>query len=126
MTPPKRTTSAARPGQLDQISESIGEIRAYVHAGRHDVNNLTQIVNAQETAQTKRHAELEGKIEKGMETMRVEIALVAARVSKLEAHKQQQDGQISVWRWLVEKWPFAALAIIISAVVAWANDRLHF
>jgi hypothetical protein len=117
-----------RAGQLDQISESIGEIRAYVHAGRHDVANLTQVVNAQDAAQAKRHAELKAEvsrqIEKGMETMRAEIAAVTLRVAKLEESRFRQEGQLSVWQWLARHWPIGPIIAAILTFIAWANGKL--
>jgi predicted extracellular nuclease len=118
-----------RSGQLDQISESIGEIRAYVHAGRHDVANLTQVVNAQDAAQVKRHAELKAEvasqIREGLETMRTEIANVTARVTKLEENRIRREGQLSVWQWLAQHWPLAPVLTAILAFIAWANGKLH-
>jgi predicted extracellular nuclease len=118
-----------RAGQLDQISESIGEIRAYVHTGRHDISNLTQIVTAQDAAQVKRHADLKEEvsrqIKEGLETMRVEIAAVAVRVARLEESRSRQEGQLSVWQWLVNRWPVAPIIAAILAFIAWANGKVH-
>jgi hypothetical protein len=107
-----------RTGQLDQISESIGEIRAYVHAGRHDITNLTQIVNALDATQIKRHSELKAevgeRIDKGLETMRSEIAIIAARVAILEEKRARQTGGDGVWKWLA-----ATALAAFAAVAAW-------
>jgi anti-sigma-K factor RskA len=105
-----------RTGQLDQISESIGEIRAYVHAGRHDIANLTQIVNALDAAQVKRHADLKAEvkaeIQSAITAMRSEMTKMAERLSALEEFRQREDGSKSVWKWLI------ATLIAFAAVVA--------
>lgn len=52
-----------RSGQLDHISEAIGEVRAYVHEGRHGINNLSQKVDALRVGISKDIAAVEARME---------------------------------------------------------------
>lgn len=112
-----------RAGQLDQISESIGEIRAYVHASQHDVRELKQMVNGLDASTVKRHGDLKAevgeRIDRGLETMRSEIAIIAARVAILEENRARQAGGAGVWKWL------AATAVAVAAAIAgWWRPHL--
>jgi hypothetical protein len=113
---------------LDEISTAIGEIRAYVHEGRHGINNLSMKLDASEVSSAKRHAslklELTAQLDKGMEAVRGDLATIAKRVTDLERHRDRQDGAVSAWKWFADHWPFAALAAFLSALIAWANGKL--
>jgi hypothetical protein len=122
------------PGKLDEISSAIGEIRAYVHEGRHGINNLSQKMDGFEVSSSKRHnalkLELSNQLEKGMDqlergldSVRADLAGIASRVAKLEETGHRQEGQISVGKWLLEKWPFGVLFVALSAFIAWANGK---
>lgn len=115
-------------GKLDEISQAIGRVDAYVHEYRHGLNNIAQQINGMELASEKRHAnlkvELTAQIDKGLDALRRDIIDVAARVAALEATHLRQEGAVSVWKWLGAHWPFAAVSAAILAAIAWANNRL--
>jgi hypothetical protein len=127
-------------GQLDEISLKLGELAAYTHEHRHGVANLSQKFDALALDIAKRVEALDTKmtvrIDEVVKSLSADnLALssrlegdnanLSARVSKLEEIHTRQDAQLGVWRWLIDKWPFAALAAFISAVVAWANGKIH-
>jgi uncharacterized membrane protein len=127
-------------GQLDEISQAIGRVDAYVHEFRHGTNELKAMVNGAEVAAEKRHVtlklELSSQLERGLDSVRADMAKgldalradlrgIDNRVSDLEKTRIRQEAQISTWAWIIDKWPFAALAAVLSTVVAWANGKIH-
>lgn len=132
--------NASHSGQLDEISQKIGELTAYTHEHRHGVNNLSAKFDALALDITKRVEALDTKMTVRIDEvvkslsadntalsakLEVTATALAARVGELERIHTRQDAQLGVWRWLIDKWPFGALAIFISGVVAWANGKLH-
>lgn len=112
-----------RTGQLDEISEKIGRIDAYVHEGRHGINNLSQKLDALSLEQAKRHEalklELAAQMDKIAAGLRAEIANAVARISKLEDRNTRDDGARSVKQWIIDHSPWATLAAIVAAAAAW-------
>jgi hypothetical protein len=117
--------SPARPsGQLDQISEAIGELKgsvksieAYVHEGRHGVNNLSQKLDALGTRITRDIAAVE-------ERMKIRFEAVEMRVLALETAKFRQDGAKGLVVWFLQSplvgW-IAATALFFAAW--WKGQR---
>jgi hypothetical protein len=135
------TRGAGSVGQLDEISQKIGELTAYTHEHRHGVNNLSAKFDALALDIAKRVEALDTKmtvrIDEVVKSLSADnLALsarlseennkLAVRVAKLEDLRSRQDAQLGVWKWIVDKWPFAALAALLSSVIAWANGKLHF
>lgn len=137
MSPPR---GAGNLGKLDEISAAIGRVDAYVHEFRHGTNNLAQLINAGEIASEKRHLALKSDLTRqfekgldglrqdmvrGMEALRADLAGIDSRVIELERVRLRQEGQMSAWAWIIDKWPFGALAALLSAVIAWANGKIQ-
>jgi hypothetical protein len=122
MSPP------ARGSQLDEISLKIGELAAYTHEHRHGVNNLSAKFDALALDIVKRVEALDTKmtlrIDEVVKALTSELAAANLRINALEAERDRQQGALSAWRWIAEKWPFAALGTILAAVIAWANGKL--
>jgi hypothetical protein len=117
-----------RVGQLDQISEAIGEIRGtvaalgrYIHEERHGVRNLTAKVDGLSTQVSRDIAAAKGEISAtvstALERVEARIATIDERVSALETIKDQEKGAkgilVAVLQSPVLAWVFAV------AVVAW-------
>lgn len=88
-----------RSGQLDQISQAIGQLEGrfdgveqYIHDRRHDDNNVSQKIDA-----------LSGQITREVSRMKAELQVqleaISARVTKLEDAAAQQRGakNLAVW-----------------------------
>jgi chromosome segregation ATPase len=121
---------AARPGQLDQISEAIGKLKGsseavekYVHEQAHGVNNLSQKLDAMAVEQAKRHdslkLELSAQMDKIAATLRAEIAQAVSRIATLEQRNSRDDGARSVKQWIIDHSPIATLIALLAAVAAW-------
>lgn len=89
----------------------LGEMNAYIHEGRHGVNNLSTKFDA-----------LALDIAKRVEIMRNEISLrldaIDSRVAKLEATDQRATGARHVVVWFLQSPLFAW--VTAAAVVVWA------
>jgi uncharacterized protein YoxC len=110
--------SPPRNGQLDQISEAIGELKGsvqaverYVHDWRHSINNLTQKVDGVGTLVSREVAALEARIETHLSSM-------DQRIARLEAVQQQQAGAKNLATWFFQSpliaW-IAAAALFVAA-----------
>jgi hypothetical protein len=49
---------------------------------------------------------------------------VDGRVDVLMKDKDRRDGAVGLASWLSRHWPFAGLAALIAALVAWANGKV--
>ncbi|MGH6659729.1 MAG: hypothetical protein ACREBP_01020, partial [Sphingomicrobium sp.] len=98
-------------GALDEISRMLGELSAYVHEGRHGVNNLSTKFDA-----------LALDIAKRVEIMKSEISLrldsMDDRLTALETAASENKGARNLASWFVQSPLFAWLAA--AAVVAWS------
>ena len=77
-----------RSGQLDQISEAIGEVRAYVHEGRHGINNLAQKVDALRVGIGKDIAAVEARMEVRFEAFEKRLRAIEDDGVKTETQKR--------------------------------------
>lgn len=119
----------ARAGQLDQISEAIGEIRGtvaaierYIHEERHGIRNLGQKVESLSFQFSRDLAAARGEIGSTLSTAieRVEarIQTIDERVGALEKTRDREDGARGFALWALQSplvgWIFAA-AVIATA-----------
>jgi chaperonin cofactor prefoldin len=95
-------------GQLDQISEAIGELKGsvkaidrYIHEREHSIVNLTQSVNGIGTLVSREVAKLRAEL-------KVDLDSLSLRVTALEKSQERQTGE----RGLVG-------AILRSPLLAW-------
>jgi len=117
-----------RSGQLDQISEAIGEIRGtvagierYIHEERHGVRNLSQKVDGLSAQLSRDLAAAKGEIAASLSTAieRVEarIQTIDDRVTVLERLGERESGARGVLKTIFESpllaWLFA------GAVAVW-------
>lgn len=97
-----------RAGQLDEISEAIGEIRGtlnavekYIHTREHGINNLSQKVEALGTKFSGDLAAAKAEISVGVTTaiekVEARLQIIDERVTALETAQARDDGQRSVW-----------------------------
>lgn len=101
MTPP-RSESQRMPGQLDQISAAIGELKGkidsidrYTHEREHGINNLAQKVEGLGIRITRDIAAVEGRIEGRIKAM-------DDRLAALEKVQQQQTGAKNLASWILQ------------------------
>lgn len=95
-------------GQLDQISEAIGELKGsvksiekYIHEERHGLRNLSQKVDAIGTLITREIAAVEARID-------VQIEAMNARLAAVETAQARQAGERGL-----------LVAFLKSPVVGW-------
>lgn len=111
------------PGQLDQISEAIGEIRGtvagierYMHEREHGLNNLSQKLDAHGNRITREIGAVE-------ERMRVRFEQVEIRIALLETAKAKQDGAKGTLLWLVQNPLIGWIFIAIGMFWAWLSSH---
>ena len=93
-------------GQLDQISEAIGELKGsvkaieqYVHEGRHGTNNLSQKIDALAVKFGADIASLEARMD--------------SRLKAVELNQNTMTTAKQVWVWIVQT-VLATLAVIAA------------
>ena len=106
-----------RSGQLDQISQAIGELQGsvdaiekYVHANRHDGNNLSQKIDGLGTRITRDIAAVEARIE-------VRITAMDNRVAALERAGLRAETQKSTFAAILQS---PIIGGIVGSVITWA------
>lgn len=97
---------------IDDISATLGELRAYIHEHRHTANNLSQKFDALDAHVGRRIEASEVRITASIAQLKSEhsndIAKLAARLAILEATDLRRDGASN-----------ALAAVIKSPVVGW-------
>lgn len=119
-----------RSGQLDEISEAIGEIRGtvagierYIHEERHGVRNLSQKVDgigaliSREVASAK--AEINANIATTVERIEARMQTIDDRVSMLETKRQREEGARGLAVWFLQSPLVGWIAAALLAFVAW-------
>jgi septal ring factor EnvC (AmiA/AmiB activator) len=99
---------AARPGQLDEISEAIGRLSGqvdsldrYTHEREHGLNNLTQKVDGLSAQITREVARMKAELQ-------VQLDAMDRRIASLEAVNNQNAGAKNL-----------AVLILKSPLVGW-------
>lgn len=111
-----------RNGQLDEISEAIGELKGsvkaietYVHEGRHGVNNLSQKFDALGVKIAADIAAVEARIEAKVDAY---IRSNDERVLALEKEHERQTGAKNLVAWFLQSpligWIVAAVLFVIA------------
>ena len=104
-----------RPGQLDEISEAIGELKGslkaidkYIHSENHGIKDLASKVDGLAAHITREVVGVEARID----------ARYEARIQALEAWKQQQAGAKNLITWCLQSpligWVAAATMFFIA------------
>jgi hypothetical protein len=100
------------PQGLDEVSRMIGELSAYMHEGRHGVNNLSTKFDA-----------LAIDIAKRVEAMRTELSIrldgMDARIAALEATADQNRGAKNLVTWFLQSPLIGWIAAGVMLAVAW-------
>jgi archaellum component FlaC len=121
---------AEQSGQLDQISEAIGEIRGtvggierYIHQERHGLRNLSQEVKSlssqvsREIATAK--AEINASMTTALERVEARIATIDERVTILERIRDREYGARGLALWFLQSPLIGWLAAAIVIFAAW-------
>ena len=122
------TERSSRAGQLDAISEAIGELRAYVHEHRHGMNNVSQQVNGLGVDIAKRIEQSKVQTAAMIDALEAKIGIrldkMEQRIDALEAAQQQTMGAKNILIWMLQSpvigWIVAA-ALFFAAL--WAKDK---
>jgi hypothetical protein len=108
-----------RNGQLDEISQAIGELKGsfaaverYMHDREHGLNNIGQKVDALGVRIGKDIAAVEARIG-------VQIKAMEDRIAVLEQHDNRQDGGKALALWFVQSPFFAWITALVALAVAW-------
>lgn len=116
-----------RPGQLDQISHAIGELKGsmeaierYIHDNRHEVANASAKIDALGIQIGKDIAQVEARLETKLDNFK---AATDARLTALEQAQQKEAGARGVVKAVLASpliaWLFAA------AVAVWTYLQTH-
>lgn len=105
-------------GELDEISRMLGELSAYVHEGRHGVNNLSTKFDA-----------LAIDIAKRVETMRTELSVrldaMDGRIAALEETAARDRGARGAIGWFLHSPVIGWLGGFAIAVWAILSGRVQ-
>jgi hypothetical protein len=101
--------------QLDQISERLGELSAYIHENRHSSNNLALKFDALGIRITKDIASMEARLE-------AKLIILEERVRQLELDDAKVYGGKNVVDWIFQSpllaWIAAAAVVVYTRVTA--------
>jgi chromosome segregation ATPase len=111
----------ARPGQLDQISEAIGELKGsvksvekYIHDKRHDDANISQKIDALGVQITREVTRMKAELQ-------VQLDAMDRRIAALEADKLRREGAVGLIEWVSKNYPFLVLCIVLILWVGYVN-----
>lgn len=114
-----------RSGQLDQISQAIGELKGkidgldrYTHEREHAINNLRQDVAGLGNLVTREVAKLKAEIKGDLDRL-------SERVDKLEATQDRQIGAKSLASWILQSPLIGWLVAAGLFVAAWWKGELR-
>lgn len=121
---------AARQGQLDQISQAIGQlegrfdgIERYMHDREHGLNNLSQKVDGLSSKFSSDIASAKGEISATLSTaverMEARIQTIDDRVGALETIKEQEKGAKTALAWLLQSPLIGWLVAAALFLTAW-------
>jgi chromosome segregation ATPase len=122
-------------GQLDQISEAIGEIRGtvagierYIHEERHGVRNLGQKVEGLSSQMSREIAAAKGEIgatlSTAIERVEARIQTIDDRVSALESSRQREEGARGFLVWFLQSPLVGWLAAAALFAAAWWKGQI--
>lgn len=123
-----------RAGQLDEISEAIGEIRGtvagierYIHEERHGLRNLSQEVKglssqiSREIATAK--AEINASMTTALERVEARIATIDERVIILERIRDRETGARGLALWFLQSPLIGWIAAASILFAQWWKDH---
>ena len=115
-------------GQLDEISERLGELAAYTHEHRHGVNNLSQKFDALALDITKKVEALDAKMTVRIDAINAHLTaenkVLQSRVDLLEVDKTRRDGAVGLFNWMLKSWPALVGFALLVAVILEATGRI--
>lgn len=98
-----------------QVGEIIGTLREINHATNNNSSKIDGLTIAIATqAELVRRTD---KLEEGHQAHHLRLAV-------LEADRHRREGAIGLVAWISQHWPFTLFAVILAAIVAWANDKV--
>lgn len=125
---------APRTGQLDEISQALGELKGlvtsldrYTHEREHNIANLAQKVDAislqfgKDIASAK--ADIAASVTTAVERVEARIATIDERVTLLERTKERESGAKGVLVWMLQSPLVGWLAAAVLLVASWWRDH---
>jgi septal ring factor EnvC (AmiA/AmiB activator) len=113
-----------RPGQIDELSQSIGRLEGlvegidkYVHDREHSINNLVQKVDSLGTQITREVTRMKAELQ-------VQLDAMDRRIAQLEADKLRREGAIGLIEWVGKNYPFLILCAGLFLYISYANGLL--
>jgi len=124
-----------RQGQLDQISQAIGQlegrfdgIERYMHDREHGINNLSMKIDGLATKFSSdlaaAKAEINGTLSTAIERVEARIATIDERVSALETVKAKESGAKGVIVWLLQSPLIGWVVAAILFFTAWWKGQI--
>jgi hypothetical protein len=117
--PKRKEAAVASDATLNSLHQQLGEITGTLRELNHATNNNSSKIDSL-TIAVATQAELVRRVDKLDEGQR-DIHL---KLAVLEADKHRREGAIGLVAWLSRHWPFTLLALVLGALVAWANGKL--
>ena len=119
---------AGNPHKLDEISATLGELRAYMHEHRHGVANLGMKFDGLVVDLTRRMEALDTKmtvrideIHRGLAS---DLASATARIALLEKAEAKRDGATGLFTWVFANWPSVVGMVGVCLLVLKVNGKL--
>jgi hypothetical protein len=110
---PSRGDQPVPHATFNTLFEKIGGLEATMRDVKHSSNNLAAKVESLGTIV--------------MRTAAIQEAMQDhdARINALEIEKHRREGAIGLVEWISKHWPFTLVAVLLGAIIVWANGKLH-
>jgi len=115
-------------GQLDEISEAIGELKGsvgsierYIHEHRHEVSNTSQKIDALGTKISRDMAAVEVRLETKLDNFKTSTE---ARLTTLENEKARREGAVGLIEGMIRNYPGVIAYLGLVFIILRANGTL--
>jgi hypothetical protein len=111
---------------LNTIFEKLGSVEASVREAKHAANGASQKIDAVagKVDALALVVATQGQLRDHVQRLEATVKEQGADIEALNIDKHRREGAIGLVEWISKHWPFAILAALLAALVAWANGRL--
>lgn len=111
---------------MQQLFETMGEVKEMARSAKHAANNTSQKVDA---VNGKIDAlalvvAAQGHLDDHLKRLEAHVETQDDEIELLKADKLRREGAVGLVEWVAKHWPFTLLAIFLAALVAWANGKV--
>jgi seryl-tRNA synthetase len=124
---PARGSAELPNATLNMLFEKMGEVQAGVREAKHAANGASQKIDsvAGKVDALALVVATQGEIRNHVERLETTVKEQGEEIETLVADKHRREGAIGLVEWISKHWPFTLVALLLGAIVVWANGKLH-